>query len=173
MQHWRPYQHVLLICLAAFLNLICVVAGCAFLVGGVIRLRGEAISMTGPSMEPTIQLGKVMPLQDIGSAGPQRGDIVVFHPPIDPSELYVKRVIAIPGDTVAITETGVTLNGQPLAEPYVDPKNWVDRTILFAMTMRSGQYFVMGDNRDNSIDSRMFGAIDRSSMVGKVAPSGG
>lgn len=173
MQHWRPYQRVLLISLAAFLNVVCVVAGCTFLVGGIIRLRGESISMTGPSMEPTIQSGTVMPLHDVGSAGPQRGDIVVFHPPIDPSELYVKRVIALPGDIIAITEAGVTLNGQVLAEPYVDRKNWVDRTILFAMTMRSGQYFVMGDNRDNSFDSRMFGAIDRSSMLGKVALSGG
>jgi signal peptidase I len=120
-------------------------------------------------MEPTILDGQVLTLQDYGSAGPQRGDIIAFHPPIAPSDLYVKRVIAIPGDTVAITQAGVVVvNGKHLVEPYVDPQNDKQPVQVSDYPVHAGEYFVLGDNRDNSTDSRYYGSVDRSSIVGKV-----
>jgi signal peptidase I len=128
-------------------------------------------------MEPTIREGQVLVVQAYGSARPQRGDIIVFHPPSMPEfplpDSLCKRIIAIPGDTLAITNTGVVLNGKPLVEPYVAPQN-VDYSAELAdpqyshLTLQTGQYYVLGDNRGDSIDSRFFGPISRSSIEGKV-----
>ena len=98
----------------------------------------------------------------------ERGDVVVFRYPHNPELSYIKRVIALPGDRLRIDEGRVTLNGQPLDEPYV-PLLYRDTRSLSEFVVPKGQYFVMGDHRSISSDSREFGPVDRQLIYGKAA----
>ncbi len=97
-----------------------------------------------------------------------RGDVVVFQYPRDHSKSYIKGVIGLPGDTVAIREGQVILNGKPLREPYV-PARFTDDRSLPEMTIPDDQFFVMGDHRSISSDSRDFGPVDRDLIYGKAS----
>lgn len=100
-----------------------------------------------------------------------RGDIVVFErPPLETNTSIkdlIKRVIALPGDTIESREGAVYLNGQPLSEPYLAPGTPTRN--LPAKTIPPGHLFVMGDNRTDSEDSRVFGPIERDLVVGKAS----
>lgn len=96
-----------------------------------------------------------------------RGDVVVFHYPRDPEKSYIKRVIALPGDTVRISEGRVFINGFPIQEPYV-PLRFQDTRSMAQMTVPADEYFVMGDHRSISSDSRDFGPVDRDLIYGKA-----
>ena len=96
-----------------------------------------------------------------------RGDVVVFHYPRDPEKSYIKRVIALPGDTIVIHQGRVLVNGLPVDEPYV-PRRYQDTRSMGEMVIPEGQYFVMGDHRSISSDSRDFGAVDRGLIYGKA-----
>jgi signal peptidase I len=102
---------------------------------------------------------------------PHRGDVVVFHPPIDMSTYYIKRIVGIPGDTVTITDSVVHIknaqnpDGITLSEPYVTPDTPHDN---FSVTVPEGQYFVMGDNRPASYDSRRWGLLPAKNITGRV-----
>jgi signal peptidase I len=102
--------------------------------------------------------------------GPQRGDVIVFHPPTAPSERYIKRVIGLPGDTIVLTPDTVTVNGVTLDEPYITPAPPGDTENPGPQTIRlnGNQYFVMGDNRANSQDSRYFGPITQREIIGQA-----
>ena len=97
-----------------------------------------------------------------------RGDIVVFHYPLDPSKSYIKRVIATPGDTVSIHDGQVYVNGKALAEPYV-PAKFRDQRSYPEIALKKNQYFVMGDHRLISSDSRDFGPVNRRLIYGKAS----
>jgi len=97
-----------------------------------------------------------------------RGDVVVFEYPRDRSKSYIKRVIGLPGDVVRINEGHVLVNGQRLDEPYVPPRFQDDRSQP-EMRIPEGEYFVMGDHRTISSDSREFGPVDRNLIYGKAA----
>ncbi|HEV2215075.1 MAG TPA: signal peptidase I [Terracidiphilus sp.] len=97
----------------------------------------------------------------------QRGDVVVFHYPADPEKSYIKRVIALPGDTIRIDRGQVWVNGQALSEPYV-PVRFRDTRNMDAMVVPKGRYFVMGDHRSISFDSRDFGTVKRNLIYGKA-----
>lgn len=108
-------------------------------------------------------------------AEPQRGDIIVFIFPEDPEKDFIKRVIAVPGDTVEIREKQVILNGRPLKEDYTrfaDGKGFEGfvrtRDNMPPVTVPPGRYFVMGDNRDRSYDSRFWGFVDEDAILGKA-----
>jgi len=96
---------------------------------------------------------------------PERGDVIVFEAPTKANSDFIKRVIGVPGDTVEIKDSVVFVNGEPLVEPYITGRTgcpcgpWV---------VKPGTYFVMGDHRNNSSDSRGFGAITEESIVGKA-----
>jgi signal peptidase I len=98
---------------------------------------------------------------------PGRGDVIIFRKPItadeDPEHTLVKRVIGLPGDTIECKDGIVYINGSPLAEPYV-----YGATYDFAATVPEGCYFVMGDNRQGSSDSRVFGSVPRQNVIGRV-----
>ena len=98
----------------------------------------------------------------------EHGDVVVFLYPHDHAKSYIKRVIAVPGDTIKIDEGAVYVNGQPLSERYV-PKRYQDERSLAETIVPPGEYFVMGDHRSISSDSRDFGPVDRSLIYGKAA----
>jgi signal peptidase I len=97
----------------------------------------------------------------------QRGDIVVFHYPRDPEKSYIKRVIALPGDRIWINHGRVWLNGQPQRENYV-PSRYRDGRSMAEMVVPQGEYFMMGDHRSISSDSREFGPVDRDLIYGKA-----
>src|SRR5215469_225709 len=96
-----------------------------------------------------------------------RGDVVVFHYPRDPEKSYIKRVIALPGDRLRIDRGSVYLNGRKLPEPYV-PDEYRDAKSMPEMIVPDDEYFMMGDHRSISSDSREFGPVDRDLIYGKA-----
>jgi signal peptidase I len=98
----------------------------------------------------------------------ERGDVVVFRYPRDPEKSYIKRVIALPGDQLRIDHGRVFVNGKPLREPYV-PAEYRDNRSVAEMTIPADSYYMMGDHRSISSDSRDFGSVDRSLIYGKAA----
>ena len=97
----------------------------------------------------------------------ERGDVVVFHYPRDPEKSYIKRVIALPGDRIAIDRGQVVVNGSLLGETYV-PLMYRDSRSMAEMIVPPETYFMMGDHRSISSDSREFGPVDRSLIYGKA-----
>ena len=97
-----------------------------------------------------------------------RGDVVVFHYPRDPQKSYIKRVIAMPGDELRIDDGRTYVNGRLLPEPYV-PRKFHDSRSQDAIVILPDQYFVMGDHRSISSDSRDFGPVSRELIYGKAA----
>ena len=101
----------------------------------------------------------VFPLED-----PQRGDVIVFEFPEDTSKDFIKRIIGVPGDVIEMKEKVVTRNGEVLNEPYIkhtDPAMQQRRDNFGPVTVPAGKYFVMGDNRDESYDSRFWASSTR------------
>ncbi len=97
----------------------------------------------------------------------QRGDVVVFRYPLDPSKSYIKRVIGLPGDEVSIRDGRVLVDGKPLSEPYV-PSDYLDDQSYPPVRVEPDHYFVLGDHRSSSNDSRMWGTVDRHFIYGKA-----
>src|SRR5208337_1341557 len=97
----------------------------------------------------------------------ERGDVVVFHYPRDPEKSYIKRVIALPGDRLRIDHGTVWLNGQTLSEPYI-PDEYRDSRSMAEMVVPEGCFFMMGDHRSISSDSREFGPVERGLIYGKA-----
>ena len=96
-----------------------------------------------------------------------RDDVVVFHYPRDPEKSYIKRVIALPGDLLRIDRGRVWLNGKPLREDYV-PEEYRDMKSMAEILVPEDNYFMMGDHRSISSDSREFGPVDRDLIYGKA-----
>lgn len=120
---------------------------------------GTTVVISG-SMEPTLQVGSrvVVDHREVLHGTWQRGDIVVFNdPPNWPPGTYIKRIIAVPGDVIQINQGRVILNGKVLSESYIKeqpiPENFIP------WQMGPGEYFMIGDNRNNSEDSRDFGPV--------------
>jgi signal peptidase I len=103
----------------------------------------------------------------LGAGSIARDDLVVFHYPNDPSQSYIKRIIGLPGDIVQIIEGTVYVNGQKLDEPYVPPE-YRDRVSRKKETVPPDDYFVLGDHRSSSNDSRVWGFVDRKEIYGKA-----
>ena len=97
----------------------------------------------------------------------ERDDVVVFHYPRDPDKSYIKRVIALPGDRLRIDHGQVWLNGKPLREHYV-PEEYRDSRSMAEIVVPEDTYFMMGDHRSISSDSREFGPVDRYLIYGKA-----
>jgi signal peptidase I len=97
-----------------------------------------------------------------------RDDVVVFYYPRDTQKSYIKRVIGLPGDTIRIVDGDVFVNGKAITEPYV-PARYRDLRSMDEIRVPEGEYFVMGDHRSISSDSRDFGSVERSLIYGKAA----
>ena len=103
----------------------------------------------------------------LGTGNIERGDLVVFHFPLDPSQSYIKRVIGIPGDTVEVDDGVVIVNGIKIQEPYL-PDEYRDHMSVRRRSVPQDRYFVLGDHRSSSNDSRMWGFVDRPAIYGKA-----
>ena len=97
----------------------------------------------------------------------ERGDVVVFHYPRDPQVSYIKRIIAVPGDSFRIDRGQVFVNNKPVSEPYV-PEEYRDNRSYEAIVVPQGEYFVLGDHRSIASDSRDFGPVKRGLIYGKA-----
>jgi signal peptidase I len=96
---------------------------------------------------------------------PERGDVIILHPPFDPDLVYIKRIIALPGDTVEVKDGTVYVNGTKLDEPYIkEPPTYT----LPLTEIPEGEYFVLGDNRNNANDSHYWGTVPRENIIGKA-----
>jgi signal peptidase I len=98
---------------------------------------------------------------------PQRGDIIVFTPPGSSSDPYIKRIIGLPGETVDIRDGAVWVNDQRLEENYVSSSTSWRGGNQSPIVVPEGQFFVLGDNRENSSDSRSFGTVPKDDIIGK------
>ncbi len=121
----------------------------------------------GPSMEPHISSGEYVLENTLAFklGSPHRGDIVVFRHMSDAPEIYIKRIIGLPGDRVRINSGVVFLNERVLDEPYL---RFRDARSFPEITVPTNSVYVLGDNRANSEDSRVFGAVSDSDLTGKA-----
>jgi signal peptidase I len=128
----------------------------------VARVEGQSMS---PTLEDQDRLIVNKLVYRIGE--PRRGDIVMLYYPLDPNKSFVKRVIAEEGDTVRIVEGRVYVNDVPLQDDYVPPE-FRSHDDLAAKVIEPGYYFVLGDHRNNSSDSRHWGLVPKKYIIGKV-----
>jgi signal peptidase I len=131
----------------------------------------QPVKVEGTSMMPALTdqerifINKFTYRFGIGSI--ERGDMVVFWFPRDPTKSYIKRVVGLPGDIVAIERGTVLVNGQPLAEEYVPP-DYRGQASMPAEVVPHDSYFVLGDHRTSSNDSRAWGPVERRLIYGKA-----
>jgi signal peptidase I len=136
----------------------------------IILFLYQPVRVEGTSMVPMLQdqdrlfINKLA--YHVGDV--KQYDVVVFHYPRDITKSYIKRVIALPGDRIRIDHGRVYVNDKRLAEPYV-PARYTDERSQPEMTVPAGEYFVMGDHRSISSDSRDFGPVEKSLIYGKAS----
>lgn len=130
--------------------------------------------VSGSSMVPTLHNGDFIVTEKISYrfTNPKHGDIIVLKNPQNESEDFIKRIIAVPGDTVQVTNNKVYLNNQPLKEDYL-PSGTITRpgsylTENLSVKVDNNKYIVFGDNREHSSDSRAWGTITKEEIVGRA-----
>lgn len=138
----------------------------ALLIFVVINTLTIRVTVVNFSMQPTLDQGFYLLVNRMAYrfGEPKRGEIVIFHHNGDDTEDYIKRMIGLPGDHIVLENGKVSVNGQVLEEPYIaefsgDSGEWV---------VPEGKYFVLGDNRNHSSDSKDWGFVDQDWLVGKA-----
>ena len=137
----------------------------------IIRFAVENFRVDGQSMEPTLHNGEYILVDKVVYLfhPPERGDVIVFKYPQNPQVDFVKRIIAIPGDTISVVGQTVTVDGVVLNEFYVnkdDPNN--PFSSFKNHPVGPNEYFVMGDNRSSSCDSRVWGTVSKDRIIGRI-----
>ena len=140
----------------------------------VIRFAVQNYFVDGYSMEPNLHNNERILVDQWTYLfhPPARGDVIVFVAPPEPSKDYVKRIIGIPGDIITINNTTVIVNGVTLQEYYIDPKRQGNQYAfkqINNMVVPPNDYFVLGDNRAGSYDSRAWGCVPRGNILGRAA----
>lgn len=128
----------------------------------------------GRSMEPNFDNGEYILTDKLSYrlGEPKRGDVVVFAAPPNKKEDFIKRIIGAPGDVISVQDGKVLINGKELEESYIPDETQTLGNLSLkdgqTLTLSNSEYFVMGDNRERSSDSRYFGVINRRDIVGKA-----
>ncbi len=133
----------------------------------VIRFAIQSYQVQGPSMQPGLVTDEYVIVNKVAYLfhAPERGDVIVFHYPLDTNEDFIKRVIGLPGDTIKVDSSHVWVDGTLLKEPYISaPANPQAQT----WHVPPNEYFVLGDNRPVSDDSRDWGFVPNYDIVGKA-----
>ncbi len=139
----------------------------AVAVFALLQLTVQSYTVVMSSMEPNFQQGECIMVNKVSyhSTGPQRGEVIVFHPPVESQFPYIKRVIGLPGDTVEIKDGKVFVNNISLDEKYImAPPDYT----MAAIQVPENEYFVLGDNRNNSNDSHTGWTVPRANIIGKA-----
>ncbi|NLK07610.1 MAG: signal peptidase I [Firmicutes bacterium] len=138
----------------------------------IITFIAQSFVVQGRSMEPSLYHGQRLLVDKLSYRfrPPGRGEVVVFRYPADPRRKFIKRIIGIPGDEIMIRDSVVYLNGRALAENYIYGPTYGD---WGPKKVPSGRYFVMGDNRNNSDDSRFpdVGFVAKDLLMGRAVVS--
>ena len=145
-----------------------------FILLGVFAV--QPVVVEGSSMQPYLNNGERLlvnklvyyNIKSVRWGHLERGDIVVFWYPREPDKSYVKRIIGLPGERVEVRNGKVYINGRELKEDYLDREHNLDLPNHPAQTVDAHHYFVMGDNRDNSSDSRKWGLVPEKYIYGKA-----
>ena len=140
---------------------------------GIRYFIAQPFIVSGASMAPNFESSDYLIVDELTYRfhTPQRGDVIIFHPPIDMATYYIKRVIGIPGDTVSVVNGVVTVknsqhpNGIVLNEPYITTDTLTENKNF---VVPDGEYFVMGDNRPESFDSRGWGLLPAKNITGRA-----
>ena len=142
----------------------------AVAVFALLRLTVQSYTVVMSSMEPNFQEGECIMVNKVSyhSSGPQRGDVIVFHPPVPSAYPFIKRVIGLPGETVEIRDGQVFINGIPINELYLFPEPPQNNKDYGPQELSNDEYLVLGDNRNGSNDSRSWGPIKRDDILGKA-----
>ena len=135
----------------------------------IVTFGFQVARVDGLSMEPTLEdHDRLIVSKIVYKLGdPRPGDIVMLYYPPNPEKMFVKRVIAREGDTVQIIDGRIYINDNAVADTYL-PEEWRSHDNYGPEVIQSGYYFVMGDNRNNSSDSRSWGSVPKKYIVGKV-----
>lgn len=142
----------------------------------VIPIRffiAQPFIVQGASMENTFSSGQYLIVDQLSYRfeEPQRGEVIIFRYPHDPSKFFIKRIIGLPGDTITIEDSHVMINNTEHPEGYTLSESYI-RSMkpqpLITETLGEGEYFVMGDNRDASSDSRAWGVLQREKIIGRA-----
>lgn len=126
-------------------------------------------------MEPSLRSGELILTEKVSYLlhEPRRGDIIVFRYPNSPDTDYVKRIVGLPGEQISISSGYVTIDNQVLEEKYLTPRMQTlisnNASTAYQTTLAADQYFVMGDNRSQSSDSRDWGALQKKYIIGRSA----
>lgn len=137
------------------------------------RKNVEPIKVSGNAMSPNYTDGQFWIVDKViySNTQPQRGDVVLFKDMADPSKEYAKRIVGMPGEEIEIKDGVVNINGQPLSEPYL-PNSVSTSAGNYPQPSQKvipqGQYFILGDNRTGSYDSRNFGFVPKENIIGKL-----
>ncbi|MDR3271057.1 MAG: signal peptidase I [Peptococcaceae bacterium] len=145
-----------------------VLAGVIVLAGLLRWFVWQPYQISSTSMEPALLSGDRVLINQFTMRfwAPSRGDIVVFAYPLDPRHTFVKRVIALPGESVELRDNQALINGRVLQEPYLKPGDYPP---FPPETVPEDKVFVLGDNRQESSDSREWGLLPRDHILGKYA----
>lgn len=127
----------------------------------------------GESMAPNFSDGDYLIVDEISSYfnGPQRGEVIVFRFPDNPSQRFIKRVIGLPGETIEINDSKITISKNEESK-ILDESPYLASSVktkgVLKITLKNNEYFVMGDNRNFSFDSRSFGPVPKDKIIGRV-----
>lgn len=134
----------------------------------------QPFTVCGSSMEPTFQNGDYLIIDELSYffRAPQRGEVIVFKYPNDPRQYYIKRVIGLPEETVFINNGQITISNKDKPEGFLLEEDYLDPSLKtygnLTKTLASNEYYVLGDNRYASADSRFWGPLPAKDLVGKV-----
>lgn len=134
------------------------------------RASLQPFTVQGQSMEPTLHNHQFILVEKVSYwfRSPERGDVVVFRYPDDPSQDYIKRVVGLPGDHVQIKNGAVYINAHRLSERYIAAPPDYSGCTYCDVRVPKGSLFVLGDNRDNSSDSHEWGMLPRGNIIGRA-----
>ena len=153
----------------AFLREILIIIAVAIGIFFLLQTTVQSFVVVGASMEPAFEQGQRLLVNKAAYRfrEPQRGEVIVFHPPGNQRDDYIKRIIALPGDTVKIEKGVVYVNGSKLSEPYINTED-PPKYSLRQQTIPDNNYFVLGDNRNNSNDSHKGWTVEDEAIIGKA-----